>query len=127
MYGDNRERRSGGFQSGGGSFNRDNNNFVPVNVGDEMDVKIEAVGEKGDGVAKVKGFVVFVPNVKEGDNVRIRVTKVLRKVGFGEVIGQATGVPAASTAPAKQEKKQEDFSELAGEDSEDFGDIEQEE
>ena len=101
MYGENRERRSGGFQSGGGNrFGNDRGgNFVPVKVGDEIDVKIEAVGEKGDGVAKVKGFVVFVPNVKEGEMARIRVTKVLRKVGFGEKIGEAQGAPASS-APA---------------------------
>ena len=29
---------------------------APVNVGDELDVKIEAVGEKGDGIAKKEGF-----------------------------------------------------------------------
>ncbi|MFH0868366.1 MAG: TRAM domain-containing protein, partial [Candidatus Woesearchaeota archaeon] len=35
--------------------------FAPVKVGDEIDVKIEAVGEKGDGIAKKDGFVLFVP------------------------------------------------------------------
>ena len=40
---------------------------VPVNVGDEVDVKVEAVGEKGDGIAKVGGFVIFVPGTKEGE------------------------------------------------------------
>ena len=38
--------------------------FAPVRVGEEVDVKIEAVGEKGDGIARVKGFVLFVPGVK---------------------------------------------------------------
>ena len=32
---------------------------APVNVGDELDVKIEAVGEKGDGIAKKEGFVLL--------------------------------------------------------------------
>ena len=31
--------------------------FAPVRVGDEVDVEIESVGEKGDGIAKIKGFV----------------------------------------------------------------------
>ena len=100
-------------------------NFVPVNVGDEIDVKIEAVGEKGDGVAKVKGFVLFVPNVKEGDLVRVRVTKVLRKVGFAESIGPAQGTPAEDSGP--KPKKEESEEQFAGEDSEDFGDVNQEE
>ncbi|PIN78502.1 deoxyribonuclease, partial [Candidatus Woesearchaeota archaeon CG10_big_fil_rev_8_21_14_0_10_34_8] len=36
-------------------------NTAPVQVGEELDVTIEAVGEKGDGVAKKNGFVLFVP------------------------------------------------------------------
>ena len=77
-----REYGSGGFGSRGNP---------PVEVGDEIDVKIEAVGEKGDGIARKEGFVLFVPNTKEGDTVRVRVTKVLQKLGFAEVIGEAQG------------------------------------
>jgi len=96
---------------------------VPVEVGDELTVKIEAVGEKGDGIAKKDGFVLFVPNTKEGEEVRIRVTKVLRKVRFAEVVGQAekpageaesTGAPAPE-APEETEPVQ---------DTEDFGEEE---
>ena len=105
-----RPRRDDGFRQ----------NFVPVNVGDEIDVKIEAVGEKGDGVAKVKGFVLFVPGVKEGDLVRVRITKVLRKVGFAESIGPAQGPVAVDTKPPKKEEKKEE-EQFAGNDSEDFG------
>ena len=67
-------------------------NFAPVKVGDELDVKIEAVGEKGDGIAKKDGFVLFIPSTKQGDEVRIRVTRVLQKVGFAEVVGEAIAV-----------------------------------
>ena len=52
----------------------------PVKVGEELDVNIEAVGEKGDGIAKKNGFVLFVPGAKEGETIRVKVTKVLRKV-----------------------------------------------
>jgi len=89
MYGDFRQR-----------------SFAPVNVGEELDLKIEAVGEKGDGIAKIKGFVIFVPNTKEGDEVRIRITKVFKKVGFGEVIGQGSPAEGSSEEePKKKEKK----------------------
>ncbi len=103
----------------------------PVQVGEEVDVKIEAVGEKGDGIAKRNGFVLFVPGVKEGDEVRIKITKVLRKVGFAEVIGSAQGKveeskpaedgqePAAEGA-AEEAPAEEQPSEQA-EDTEDFG------
>ncbi|MGB7000526.1 MAG: TRAM domain-containing protein [Halobacteriota archaeon] len=58
----------------------------PLNVGDTYDVSVEDVGREGDGIARVEGFVVFVPNTKKGDNVKIRISKVSRRVGFGEVI-----------------------------------------
>lgn len=64
-------------------------NTAPVSEGDQLDVTIEAVGEKGDGIAKVEGFVLFVPGTKTGDEIRIRVTKVLKNVGFAERIGDA--------------------------------------
>lgn len=105
--------------------------FAPVKVGEELDVRIEAVGEKGDGVCKKKGFVIFVPNVKEGDEVRIRVTKVLRKVGFGEVIGEPQGpIEVDDFKPRKDnfgdasmetEGMEEPKEKQQFEDSEDFG------
>ncbi len=108
-------------------------NFAPVNVGDELDVTIEAVGGKGDGIAKIKGFVIFVPNVKKGDNVKIKITKVLRKVGFGEVLGHETSEYSEhkkgkkhvkeETEMAEEMTENEDTSEMNQEysDSEDFG------
>ena len=99
--------------------------FAPVNVGDELDVKIEAVGEKGDGIAKKDGFVLFVPNTKEGQEVRIKVTKVLRKVGFAEVVGEGKapeqGQAKESEEETNQEPAAEESEEENPEDSEDFG------
>ena len=112
MYGDNSDFR------GRGRGDRDMGaRFAPVKIGEELDVKIEAVGEKGDGIAKKNGFVLFIPGVKEGDEVKIRVTKVLRKVGFAEVVGQAG---ESSSAPAQT-------AEAAPEDSENFGEESSEE
>lgn len=99
--------------------------FAPVKVGDEVDVKIEAVGEKGDGIAKMEGFVLFVPNTKEGDEVKIRITRVLRKVGFAEVISE--GKPAESAPAEEGSQSEEQGSEESAEtsekveDTEDFG------
>ena len=63
------------------------NEQAPVSVGETYEVEINAVGEKGDGIARVRGFVLFVPKVKQGDFVKIKITKVLPKVGFAEVVG----------------------------------------
>jgi len=100
--------------------------FAPVNVGDEIDVKIEAVGAKGDGIARKKGFVLFVPNTKEGDEVKVRVTKVLRKVGFAEVVGEATSSPEVEEKPQEAPAAEAPQPEETPEDTEDFGEEETE-
>jgi len=117
MYG---EDRGGGFHGGG-------SDTPPVQVGDEIEVTIEAVGEKGDGLAKINGFVLFIPGVKEGQHVKVRVTKVLRKVGFADVVGVGTEAPqqaeAASEAPAEAPEGEifGEAKEVSAEDSETFG------
>ncbi len=116
-------------------FQGNNNGVAPVKEGEEYDVRIDAVGEKGDGVARIKGFVVFVPSVKEGDEVRVKITKVLKKVGFAENIGKPSrpvSKPKARQAvrlPPKREVEPELSAEEkamfdTSKDSEDFGDDE---
>ena len=104
------------------------NNVAPVKEGDEIDVKIEAIGDKGDGIAKKDGFVLVVPGTQLNDEVRIRITKVLRKVGFAEVVGKSEGSSEeeAEEAPAEEEAEPEaeeepKEEEAPAEDSEDFG------
>ncbi|MEK6836019.1 MAG: TRAM domain-containing protein [Nanoarchaeota archaeon] len=98
---------------------QDRGSFAPVNVGDEIEVKIEAVGEKGDGIAKIKGFVIFVPNAKQGENVKIKITKVLRKVGFGEIVG--AGSEKVKESKESEEMPEAEESDEEVEDSESFG------
>lgn len=45
-----------------------------------------SVGEKGDGMFKVKGLVVFVPGAKQGETYTIKITNVRPKVAFGEIV-----------------------------------------
>lgn len=58
----------------------------PVEEGETYDVTIEDIGKEGDGVAKVENFVVFVPDTKVGDEVKIEINKVLQTMAFGEVV-----------------------------------------
>jgi len=104
-------RRSGGggYRPGGGGFRRSTHGAsdAPVKEGEVVEVLIESVGEKGDGIAKVKGFVIFIPNAKEGDAVKVKITKVLSKVGFGEVVGKAD--PANIGKETKKVSKKDSF------------------
>ena len=58
----------------------------PVKVGDELDITIEAVAAKGDGIAKKDGFVIFVPGTAVGDNCKIRITAVKASSAVAEKI-----------------------------------------
>ena len=57
----------------------------PVKVGDVVNVKIEAVASKGDGIAKIEGFVIFVPGGKEGQEVKVKITEVKPRFATGEI------------------------------------------
>lgn len=63
---------------------------VPVKEGETYDVTIEGIGEKGDGIAKIQGFVIVVPKTQQGQRVKVKITAVRGKVSFGEVVGEAT-------------------------------------
>ena len=58
----------------------------PVKIGDELDVKIEAVAAKGDGIAKKDGFIIFVKGAKEGDTVKVKITDVRERFAVGEIV-----------------------------------------
>ena len=103
------------------NFSREKS-FAPVNVGDIVEVKIEAVGEKGDGIAKIKGFVIFVPNGKKDETVKVKITRVLRKVGFAEIVGSGaeSSEGSESEEPAEEESYEETEDNNSEEDSENF-------
>jgi predicted RNA-binding protein with TRAM domain len=59
---------------------------APIQEGEEYEVKIEDVGKEGDGITRIEGFVVFVPDTKVGDEVKVRITSVRRRFAFAEKV-----------------------------------------
>jgi len=114
------ERRgSGGFRGGsrgGGSWggrdrdrDRDSGGYdlpKPVKVGEEYDVEISEVGSKGDGIARVKNFVVFVNGVKQGEKCKIKIKEVRNRFAIGEKVGaeSAEAGEAAGEVEAETEE-----------------------
>ena len=52
---------------------------APVSEGGVHDVTIEGIAREGDGIARIQGFVIFVPGTKVGDHVKIKIERVMRK------------------------------------------------
>lgn len=65
---------------------RDESISVPVEEGETYDVTIEDIARQGDGIARIEGFVVFVPNTSVGDEVQIKIERVLPKFAFSTIV-----------------------------------------
>lgn len=59
---------------------------APISVGEVLEVEIEGVGEEGDGIAKLDGYTVFVPDTEVGDRVTVEVTDIKARFGFAELV-----------------------------------------
>lgn len=57
----------------------------PVSEGETVELEVEDLGSKGDGIARVEGFVVFVPGGEVGKTYEVEVTSVGRKFAFAEI------------------------------------------
>ena len=58
----------------------------PVEEGQTYTVTISDIGSQGDGVGKIEGFVIIVPDTKIGETVQVRINRVSKKVAFGSVV-----------------------------------------
>ena len=59
---------------------------APVETGEEYTVEIEEIGEEGDGVAYVEGFVVLVPDGTLGEQALIEIQKVEESFANAELL-----------------------------------------
>jgi len=58
----------------------------PVELEKEYEVEIKETSRRGEGIARIQGFVVFVPDTKPGDHVKIKVTKISRRCANAEIV-----------------------------------------
>jgi len=71
-------------------------------------VKIESLGREGDGIARVKNFVIIIPDVSVGDFIKVKINKVARRVAFGEVMERLEGAPEAESEEPGEEIQEEE-------------------
>ena len=98
---------SGGGRSSSGGFG---SSFKPkpVEVGKEYDVTISDTSRRGEGIAKIDGFVIFVAGAKQGQSARIKVTRVTDRFATGEVVtGAGAGTAEMSSESAGSEEQPE--------------------
>jgi len=102
--------RSG--RGGGRNFGSERFPPKPVEIGKEYDVEILEISRRGEGIARIKGLVCFVPNTKQGDHVRIRITRISRRFAEAEAVGEAEEKPVeAETEAVTEETETEETAE----------------
>lgn len=47
----------------------------PVEIGNEYEVDITETTPKGAGIARIKGFLIFIDDTKLGDHIKVIITK----------------------------------------------------
>ena len=61
---------------------------------------ISEISRRGDGIAKVDGFVIFVAGAKQGWQGKIKVTQVANRFATGAVVGGSEGMAMGSESKA---------------------------
>jgi len=113
-YGSSRGGGYGGSGSGGGggggrsSSGGFGSSFKPkpVEVGKEYDVTISDTSRRGEGIAKIDGFVIFVAGAKQGQSARIKVTRVTDRFATGEVVTGGAGAAEVTSESASSGEEQ---------------------
>ena len=59
----------------------------PVEMEKEYEVDVTETSRRGEGIARIQGFVIFVREAKPGDHVKIRITRIGRRAAEAEKVG----------------------------------------
>lgn len=60
--------------------------LAPVKENQEVEVVIDDIGSRGDGVARIGSYMIFIPRGKIGERVRVRIQSVSEKFAVAERI-----------------------------------------
>ncbi len=57
-----------------------------MDIGEEFEVDIFDITPKGEGVAKIKGFPIFIKNAKLNDHVKVKITNLISGYADAEIV-----------------------------------------
>ncbi len=97
--------RGGYGRSSGGSGGFRSFKPKPVEVGKEYDVTISEISRRGDGIAKIDGFVIFVAGAKQGWQGKVKVTQVANRFATGAVVGGSEGMSGTEGQASTSEEQ----------------------
>ena len=66
---------------------------------------ISEISRRGDGIAKIDGFVIFVAGAKQGWQGKVKVTQVANRFATGTVVGGAEGMASTEGQASTSESE----------------------
>jgi translation initiation factor 2 subunit 2 len=57
-----------------------------IEEGETYELRVESVGNKGDGIAKVDKYLIFIPSTVKGEVVKAKIKKISGTLAFAEVV-----------------------------------------
>ena len=79
--------------------------MIPVKKNEEYIAEITAVSSDGNGICRIDGYTVFVPQTVTGDKVRILIVKANKGYGYGKLIEVITPSPDRTEPVCKSYKR----------------------
>jgi len=59
---------------------------APVEEGKVYEADITEMSRRGDGIAKIEGFIIFVSGAKTGNHAKFKVTRVAPRYATAEIV-----------------------------------------
>jgi predicted RNA-binding protein with TRAM domain len=69
----------------------------PVEIGKEYDVAVTETSQRGDGVARIQGYVIFVEGARAGQKARVKITRVGERFANAQIVDTAAKQEGTST------------------------------
>ncbi|MFY9872239.1 MAG: TRAM domain-containing protein [Candidatus Nitrosopolaris sp.] len=85
-YGKDSSYGQGTGRSYGGGGSRGSPGPKPVEVGKEYEVDVTDISRKGDGIARIQGFVIFIEDGKVGHRLKVKVTEVADRFAKATIV-----------------------------------------
>ncbi|MEM0097549.1 MAG: TRAM domain-containing protein [Conexivisphaerales archaeon] len=78
----------------------------PVKVGAEYELEVSEISKRGDGVARIKGFVIFIAGAQKGQKYKVKITKVGDRFAVGKIAEE--GQTSESSEPQVEKETSDD-------------------
>jgi len=59
---------------------------IPVAKNEYYEIEIDSLGHEGEGVGRIEGYTVFVPNGLPGDRLKIKILKVKKTYAYAKLV-----------------------------------------